>query len=65
MVSESKVYKYMYILQGNSCLGKLMDRGAWQATVHGTARVGDDLATKQPYQNKSSILTNLNSFQCL
>ena len=25
-----------------------MDRGAWQATVHGVARVGQDLATKPP-----------------
>ena len=25
-----------------------MDRGAWQATVHGVARVGHDLATKPP-----------------
>ena len=25
-----------------------MDRGAWQATVHGFARVGHDLATKPP-----------------
>ena len=24
-----------------------MDRGAWQATVHGVARVGHDLVTKQ------------------
>ena len=24
-----------------------MDRGAWQATVHGVARVRHDLATKQ------------------
>ena len=23
-----------------------MDRGAWQTTVHGVARVGPDLATK-------------------
>ena len=23
-----------------------MDRGAWQAIVHGVARVGDDLVTK-------------------
>ena len=31
-----------------SCLGNPMDRGAWQATVHGVAkRVGHDLATKQ------------------
>ena len=29
-----------------SCLGNPMDRGAWQATVHGVARVGHDLATK-------------------
>ena len=25
-----------------------MNRGAWQATVHGVARVGHNLATKQP-----------------
>ena len=25
-----------------------MDRRAWQATVHGVARVGHDLATKPP-----------------
>ena len=25
-----------------------MDRGAWQATVYGVARVGHDLATKPP-----------------
>ena len=25
-----------------------MDRGAWQATVHGVTRVGHDLATKPP-----------------
>ena len=25
-----------------SCLGNLMDRGAWQATIHGFARVGDN-----------------------
>ena len=30
-----------------SCLGNSMDRGAWWATVHGIARVGHDLATKQ------------------
>ena len=30
-----------------SCLGNPMDRGAWQATVHGMTRVGNDLATKQ------------------
>ena len=31
-----------------SCLKNPMDRGAWQATVHGIAGVGDDLATKPP-----------------
>ena len=31
-----------------SCLKYPMDRGAWQATVHGVARVGHDLATKPP-----------------
>ena len=31
-----------------SCLENPMDRGAWQATVHGGhKRVGHDLATKQ------------------
>ena len=29
-----------------SCLGNPMDRGAWEATIHGVARVGQDLATK-------------------
>ena len=28
-----------------SCLENPMDRGVWQATVHGVARVGHDLAT--------------------
>ena len=30
-----------------SCLENPMDREAWQATVHGVARVGHDLATKE------------------
>ena len=29
------------------CLGNLMDRGAWWATVHGVSRVGHDLVTQQ------------------
>ena len=33
-----------------SCLENSMDRGAWQATVHGVAIVGHDLATKPPPQ---------------
>ena len=31
-----------------SCLGNLIDRGAWQAIGHGVTRVGHDLATKPP-----------------
>ena len=31
-----------------SCLENLMDRGAWQATIHGVARVGHDLVIKPP-----------------
>jgi len=30
----------------DSCLENPMDRGAWQTTVHGVARVGHDLVTK-------------------
>ena len=33
-----------------SCLKNPRDRGAWQATVHGVARVGHNLATKPPRQ---------------
>ena len=33
-----------------SCLGNPMDRGAWQATVHGVTRVRHDLVTKPPPQ---------------
>ena len=33
-----------------SCLENPMDRGAWQAIVHGVARVGQDLAGKSPQQ---------------
>ena len=31
-----------------SCLKNPMDRGVWQATVHGVTTVGHDLVTKQP-----------------
>ena len=31
-----------------------MDRGAWQATVHGLARVRHDLVTKPPPQLRAS-----------
>ena len=32
----------------HSVLENPLDRGAWQATVHGIAKVGYDLATKPP-----------------
>ena len=35
-----------------SCLENPMDRGAWQATVHGGKRVGHELATKPPPPTK-------------
>ena len=35
-----------------SCLENPMDRGVWQATVHGVARVGHNLATKPPHAKK-------------
>ena len=30
------------------CLGNLMDRGAWQATIHGFERVGDNRSDLAP-----------------
>ena len=33
------------------CLGNPMERGAWQAIVHGSQRVGHDLVTKQKQHN--------------
>ena len=36
-----------------SCLENSMDRGVWQATVHGVARVRHDLATK-PHQSRTT-----------
>ena len=41
-----------------SYLENPVDRGAWQATVHGVARVRHDLATKQQ-QNINTINTEL------
>ena len=38
-----------------SCLEDLMDRGAWQATDHGIARVGHDLVTKPPLKGSTSL----------
>ena len=41
-----------------SCLEDPMNRGAWQATVHGVARVRHDLVTKPPPHS-----TNLNNIE--
>ena len=37
-----------------SCLENPMDRGAWQATVHGITRVGHDLANKSLLDHRKS-----------
>ena len=37
-----------------SCLENLMDRGAWQATVHGVARVRHNLVTKPPKEERNA-----------
>ena len=39
-----------------SFLENIMDRGAWQATVHGVARVGYELVTKPPIRSDSEHL---------
>ena len=36
----------------HSCLENPLDRGAWQATVHGITRVRHDLATKPPHNQR-------------
>ena len=38
-----------------SCLGNLMNRGAWQAAVHDVTKVGRDLATKKQLNNTQAI----------
>ena len=39
-----------------SCLATLMDRGLWQATVHGVERMGHNLVTKPPPNMSSTAL---------
>ena len=41
-----------------SCLENLMDRGAWQATVDGIARVGHDLVIKPPLRVLSRVISS-------
>ena len=54
--TQHRKKKKASVAQGNgnplqySCLENPTERGAWQATVHGAARVGHDLANKPlPY----------------
>ena len=43
----------------DSCLENPMDRGAWQAIVHGVARVGHDLVTKPtPSESYTQLCQN-------
>ena len=42
-----------------SCLENLVDRGAWQAAVHGVARVGHDLAKKKKKSQKDSFVDKI------
>ena len=46
-----------------SHLGNLMDRGAWQATVHGVAKSGHNLMTKQQ-QQQPFVFQKLTSNTC-
>ena len=39
---EKEIAPYSYLLQ-YSCLRNPMDRGAWQATVHGVAKESDTI----------------------
>ena len=41
-----------------------MDRGAWQATVHGVARVGHDLVTKPPPSPPPPLLAPASKNEC-
>ena len=38
-----------------------MDRGAWQATVHGVTRVGHDLVTKPPPPPRKSRVLSMHT----
>ena len=46
-----------------SCLENPMDRGAWQATVHGSQRVGHDWATKTFWRLKTMVVADRNLFE--
>ena len=44
-----------------SCLGNPMDRGAWQATVHGVTRIGHGRVNKPPPQERCESHTRSSS----
>ena len=46
-----------------SCLGNPKDRGVWKATVHGVARVRDQLVTKQQHGNYTFKLLHVWSYK--
>ena len=48
-----------------SCLESSIDRGAWQATAHGIARVGHDWATRERYWIKDPLYSSMTSFQLI
>ena len=43
----------------HSCLGNLMDKEAWQTTVHGVARVRHNLVIKPPHHGVLNLVTNV------
>ena len=48
-----------------SCLENPMDRGVWQATVHGITRVGHSLVTKPPLFIKETAFSSLSALHSL
>ena len=42
-----------------SCMGKLMNRGAWQATVHGVAKEANMTAVKQELYSSRELYSVL------
>ena len=49
----------------DSCLKNPMDRLAWQATVHGVARVGHDLATKATTTYYVNVFNSLKNSEAI
>ena len=56
VANDGKVFNLLYSCSGGrhgnplqySCLENPIDRGAWQATVHGVAKIAYDLGSKPP-----------------